>query len=73
MVFRRVLVSRTQFRKLPFGAKYWTITPVPLPPVVKMNRRSIAAGFDTNHVNETAVADTSVAVIRVPDVFLRPA
>jgi hypothetical protein len=71
MVYRRERVYRTEFRNLPFGATYYlgsgrTVTG----PFVK-NGRHIR--LDTDEIPQVdlsdAVADSTVAVIRVDKVF----
>lgn len=71
MVYHRKLVSRTTFRNLPFGAPYWT-TAMNTPPYIKTGRKTAAGIFSTDKMTMSAVADSSVAVVNVPSVFLNP-
>lgn len=72
-VYHRKLVSHSTFRKLPFGAVYWLGSNTATAPLVKVGRAAKAGAFSTDKITQTAVADTSVDVVRVPDVFLKPA
>lgn len=71
MVYRRKLISRTQFRKLPFGAIYWS-TAMNAAPLVKTGRKTAAGIFATNRMLMSTILDSSTAVVKVPPVFLSP-
>lgn len=67
MVYNRTLVYRTIFRKLPFGAVYHTAAGASAAPLIKTGRgASLLASSGTI----TTVADKSVAVTRVPKVWM---
>lgn len=71
MVVTRKKVERSNFRKIPFGAPYWTVAGIGSAPVMKIGRRSTNGGdtLSTGKVTRTAVSDTTVVVIRVPRGF----
>lgn len=66
MVFRRTKVARTTFRKLPQGALYWLSTAVNVAPSIKVGRHAKAGALASGAITQTAVADATVAVVRVP-------
>lgn len=70
MVFRRTKVTRSQFRHLPTGARYWLATAVNVAPSIKVSARGKAGAFANGTITRTAITDTSVAVVRVPDAFI---
>lgn len=72
MVYRRKMVSRSQFRKLPFGAAFWDADTVNVAPSIKVGRAATAGAFVTDHITQTAWVATDAAVVRVPQVFLKP-
>jgi len=64
---------RTQFRRLAFGEAFWLASNIATTPFVKLGRASYLGGWAASpdgSATETAVTDTSVAVVRVPGVFL---
>ena len=67
-VFRH---KRTNFRKLPFGTAFWLASNTTVAPFVKISRTGYASGWNADgSLNETAVSDSTVAVVYVPDKFL---
>lgn len=66
MVYRRTKVSRSTFRKLPQGALYWVASAVNVAPSVKVGRHAKAGALANGAITQTAVADATVAVVRVP-------
>jgi len=71
MVYSRKTVQRGQFRNVPFGGLYFLASNLATAPSVKHGRRSLLGGWSTStgRPTMTAVADTSVAVVRVPRVI----
>lgn len=64
---------RTQFRRLAFGEAFWLATNLATAPFIKRGRTSYLGGWNPSPDGSpilTAVADTSVAVVRCPGVFL---
>ena len=64
---------RTQFRRLAFGEAFWLASNTSVAPFIKKGRTSYLAGWAASpdgSATLTTVADTSVAVVRVPGVFL---
>lgn len=72
MMYARTRAERSQFRKIPFGAPYFLATNLATAPTIKYSRRASLGGWSTStgRPTTTAVADTSVAVVKVPRVIL---
>lgn len=70
MVFHRRRVTKSTFRNLPFGALYWLTSATGVAPFVKTGRATRANTLGDGVMTNTAVATTSVAVTRVPSVFV---
>ena len=70
-VYHRTKKYRTNFRKLGLHAPHWLATNLATAPSIKYGRTSTINGWGTDgSVTLAAVADTSVAVVRVPGVFM---
>jgi hypothetical protein len=64
---------RTQFRKLAFGQAFWLASNPGVGPFIKRGRTAYLGGWNATPDGSpilTTVSDTSVAVVRVPEVFL---
>lgn len=70
MVHRRLMVARTQFRKLPDGAMYWLNTAPGVAPSIKVGQHAKATAFASGQIVDGLVADASVVVIKVPQALL---
>ena len=69
--YHQVKKYRTQFRRLAFGEAFWLASNLTVAPFVKFSRTGYMGAWAANGTDtETAVADTSVAVVRVPGTFL---
>lgn len=60
------MVSRSIFRKLPFGAQFLFSLNLALGPYMKIQRRHYATGFSGNTLTSNDVVDVSVGVAKVP-------
>lgn len=68
MVYRRKLVDRTIFKKIPHGMVYWASTGL-TPVYLKCASTARMDAWHVDHHNETAVA-RNTAEMRIPDPFL---
>jgi hypothetical protein len=71
MVVTRKRASRSIFRKIPFGALYWTTGGVGAAPLMKIGRSNSLAGvtLSTGVPTLSSAIDATTVVIRVPYQF----
>jgi hypothetical protein len=69
-VKHRKLVSKSTFRNLPGRDPFWLASNLTTAPLIKSGRAATAGAFATDTITQTAVANVSVAVVKVPKFLL---